>query len=288
MANSMALSKKSYSSVQRVLHNRLFKVSLNQLWKEIHDELGVGELSSRHLLLSADDHTKLRDWFTLEVGADPLTTAIIGDRLQAAALVRNEKWATEAVFSGMMQVNVISGVVPLAQGDAITPPGTLLEVSADDVEIDRIDTVILIENGIVARYWNQCRIPSELSRALMVYRGHGAESMRSVREWIDELPTTIKKVGYFDFDPAGMGLAIDYGMDAILIPTPLDERLIEGINNKPESYDEQIARRPDLGNQLPASCREVWVWMTGNNRRCAVTQERLVVLDWSLRQLSLK
>ncbi|MEN8177782.1 MAG: hypothetical protein ABFS39_04100 [Pseudomonadota bacterium] len=283
----MALLKKSYSSVKRVLHNHIFRVPLNQLWKEIHDELGVGELSSRHLILSAYDHTKLRDWFKLEAGADPLTTEIVGNRLQAAALVRDEKWATESVFSGMMQVNVISGVVPLVQGDAITPPGTLLEVSASEVLIDHIDTVVLVENGIVARYWHQCRIPSELSHALMVYRGHGTERTKTVRHWIKQLPSTVKKVGYFDFDPAGMGIAVDYEMDAILIPNPLDERLIEGINNKPESYDKQMAHRPGLGKQLPASCREVWLWMTGNNRKCAVTQERLLVMEWSLRQLSL-
>lgn len=283
----MALSKKSYSSVQQVLHNRTFKVPLNSLWQEIHDELGIGDLSSKQLILSSEDHTKLRAWYLLDVGADPLTTKVSGNRLEVASLVRDEKWATKSVFSGMMQVNVISGVVPLSQGDAITPPSTLLEVSAGDVLISRLDAVVLVENGIVARYWHKCRIPAEFSRALMIYRGHGAENMKCVRQWIEQLPPTVKKVGYFDFDPAGLGIAIDYHMDAILIPDPLDERLIEGINNKPESHDKQLARRPDLGKQLPASCHKVWSWMTNNNRKCAVTQERLSVMKWLLRLIPL-
>lgn len=282
----MALSKKLYISIRRVLHNRTFKVPLSAAWREIHDESGVGYISAKHLVLSAEDHSKLREWVLLEAGADPLITKVGGDRLDAASVVRDEKWATDTVFAGMMQVNVISGAVPLKQGDAITPLGTLLSVTAADVLADRIDAVILVENGIVARHWHKCRFPSELSNALMVYRGHGAEG-KTVRQWISELPPAVQKIGYFDFDPAGLGMVIDYNMGAILIPDPLDDRLVEGVNNKPESHVEQLARRPGLRDQLPESCRDVWAWMTKKGRRCAVTQERIMVMDWPLRLLAI-
>ena len=282
----MSFPKRFYSSIQRVLRSRKFEVSLNKTWKEIHDESGVGKLTSTHLLFSAEDHEKLREWISREAGADPLTTNITGDRLQAAAAVRDEKWASETVFSGMMQVNVISGVVPLAQGDAITPPGTLLEVSAKEVLIDRIDTIVLVENGAVSRNWHQCRIPAGLSQALMVYRGHGAAE-KTVLRWLGQLPPTIRKVGYFDFDPAGFGMAVDYRMNSILIPDPLNDALVEGINNKPDSHIEQLLRRPGLAEQLPPSCAAVWAWMTSKNRKCAVTQERLSVMNWALRLLPL-
>ncbi|MDX2503907.1 MAG: hypothetical protein QNL62_05465 [Gammaproteobacteria bacterium] len=282
----MALSKISYTSIHRVLHNRTFKVRLSAVWKDIYDELGIGEISDRHIILSPEDHDRLREWVLREAGTDPLTTKVSGDRLVAASLVRNEKWATDAVFSGMMHVNVKSGVVPLAQGDAATPPGTLLSVSVADIITKHVDTIVLVENGIVARYWHKCRIPAELSNALMVYRGHGADG-RTVRQWVKQLPCTIKKIGYFDFDPAGLGMAIDYEMDAILIPDPLDNQLIKGINNKPESHVEQLMHRPGLGEQLPESCHEVWKWMTSEGRKCAVTQERMTEMDRPLRLLSI-
>lgn len=280
----MALSKKSYTSIQRVLHNRAFKVPLTAVWREIHEELGVGDIFVKHLVLSSEDHSRLREWVLLEVGADPLKTKVSGDRLKAASQVRDEKWATDAVFSGMMQVNAMSGAVPLVQGDAVTPQGTLLSVAAADVLTECVDAIVLVENGIVARYWHKCRIPSDLSNALMIYRGHGADS-ETVRQWIKKLPSTVKKVGYFDFDPAGLGMAIDYGVDAILIPALLDDQLIEGINNKPECHIEQLSHRPDLGKQLPGSCHEIWEWMIAEGRKCAVTQERLMVLDWPLHVL---
>ena len=280
----MSLPKRSFTAIQRALHNRTFRVALNATWQKIHDELGVGSVSARQLLLAPEDHEKLRKWASLEAGADPLTTSISGDRLEAASLVRDEKWATESVFSGMIQVNVRSGEIPTSQGNAITPPGTLLFVAASNIFVDKITAVVLVENGIIARHWHKCRVPATLSNALMVYRGHTSEA-GAVRGWLNNLPPEIKKIGYFDFDPAGLGMAIDYGVDAILIPDPLNDELVNGINNKPEAYIEQLLRRPDLGKQLPKSCREAWEWMTTEGRRCAVTQERLTVLEWSLRLL---
>lgn len=118
----------------------------------------------------------------------------------------------------------------------------------------------------------------------MVYRGDSKDA-KIVRKWLDSLPVDIKKIGYFDFDPAGLGMAIDYGLDAILIPDPLDNELVKGINSKPEVHVEQLMYRPDLGEQLPGSCRETWKWMVAEGRKCAVTQERLTVLGWQLRLL---
>lgn len=280
----MSLSKKAFTSIQRALHNRTFRISLNAIWQEIHDELGIGSVSSKHLLLNPEDHEKLRKWALLEAGADPLTAKISGDRLEVASQVSDEKWATESVFSGMIQVNMRSGEIPMTHGNAVTPPGTLLSVAASEILVEENSTVVLVENGIVARYWHQCRVPAELSKALMVYRGHTGDA-ETVREWLGSLPVGVMKVGYFDFDPAGLGMAVDYGVDAILIPNPLDDNLIQGINNKPESHLEQLAHRPDLDKKLPESYRRIWNWMTANGRKCAVTQERLMVLTWPLRIL---
>ena len=282
----MSLSKKSYNAIRRVVHNRTFNVALNTVWQKIHDETGTGNISSKQLFLTSEDHKNLRDWVILEVGVDPLTTKITGDRLDAAALSRDEKLATEAVFSGMMRASRLSGEIPLVQGNAVTPQGTLISVAADDILVNNIKTAIIVENGIIARDWYKCIVPDELATALVVYRGHGSEA-GAVRAWLSNLPADIRKIGCFDFDPAGLGIAVDYSMDAILIPDPLNDDLIEGINNKPETHAKQLLNRPNLYDQLPKSCHWVLSWMTSERRKCAVTQERLMVLGWPLRILEL-
>lgn len=283
----MSLLKNSFTAIQRVLRNRTFRVALSSTWQQIHDELGVGNVTAKQLVLTPKDHEKLRNWASIEAGADPLTTIISGDRLKIASMVRDEKWATESVFSGMIQVNVRGGEIPLSQGNAVTPPSTLLTVAASDILEEKVNTVVLVENGIVARNWHKCRIPEGLINALMVYRGHSSEA-KAVRGWLDSLPPSVQKIGYFDFDPAGLGMAIDYGLHATLIPDPLNEELVQGTNNKKELHVQQLIKRPCIGSQLPDSCGETWDWMTLNGRKCAVTQEKLMVLEWPLRVLDLK
>ena len=69
----MSLSKKVFGSIQRALHNLTFRVALSETWREIHNELGVGSISSKQLILTREDHAKkLRSWASLRSGADPL------------------------------------------------------------------------------------------------------------------------------------------------------------------------------------------------------------------------
>lgn len=277
----MSLTKCAFNAIQKALHNLSFNPTLTDTWVQIHNELGVGTISNKKLILTSADHEKLRTWARLESGADPLTTVVSGDRLQTSTFVRNEKWASESVFAGMMQVNRISGSISLAHGEATTPAGTLLFVAAADIQINELSTVVVVENGIIARYWHKCQIPSELMTALMVYRGHSQDA-DTVRKWLAGLPSHVRKVGYFDFDPAGLGLAFDYGVSDILIPFPLSDDLLAGINNKSKSHVEQLLRRPDLRNQLSSSARDIFDWMTAAGRKCAITQERLLSMDYPL------
>ena len=282
----MSLSKKEYNAIRRVVYNRTLSVPVNAVWQKIYDETSIGSISSMQLLLTVEDHKKLRDWVIHEIGTDPLTTKISGDRVEVATISRDEKFANENVFSGMLWANKPSGEIPLIQGNAVTPEGTLISVTTDDILMDDIKTIVIVENGIVARNWYKCIVPDDLATALIVYRGHG-ELASTVRAWLASLNTDIKKIGYFDFDPAGLGIAVDYNMEAILIPDPINDELTNGINNKPEIHVRQLLKRSDLYDQLPDSCRWVLNWMTSEGRKCAVTQERLMVLNWPLRILEL-
>lgn len=281
------VSKRHYLVVQSALQKRSYLVPANTTWSDIHDELGVGALAGKQLRLTREDHVTLRQWLQDEVGADPLDIIIQGDRLQVAESARDEKWATQPVFHGMISVNALSGCVPCHPADGMTPPGSLLLVPTESLDISRIGSVVLVENGIVARNWYRCSFPGDLAEALMVYRGNGTES-EACASWLRSLPDTVNKIGYFDLDPAGLGIAVDYDVDAILIPDTLDESLLEGKNNKPDEFDRQITHRPDLPSQLPPALVDLWEWMSTNNRKCAITQERIMVLGSKLKLLPIK
>jgi hypothetical protein len=277
------LEKQAWLAVQKALQHQKTRISVNATWKKIHSELEIGVLSGRYLQLSSDDRKHLRTWFKKESGVDPLTSNITGDRLTVAARVRDEKWATRGVFADLIKVCSREGIIPMLHKDAVTPPGTLLEVDPHEIDASRLTSVTLIENGMAIRAWHQYPLPANLNNTLAVYRGHDS-SAATVLQWLKSLPGEVKKIGFFDFDPAGFGMAVDTQMDALIIPgclsKGLSKELIKGKNNKLSEFTKQRAKRPNLEEQLPEGWKEAWQWM--ENNQAAITQERLLVLEWPL------
>ncbi len=275
------MNKSQFNSIKKLLKNRRYKINATKIWRDIHAEYGVGQLSSKAILFIEQDFSNLRTMCQKLTGVDPLLEEVKGDRLDVAAKARNEKWAQGNVFGDMVEVNSKSSI-ELTHGQAVTPPGTFLKVGVNDFNLNVIDKILLIENAVIARHWYQCRLPDSLDNALMVYRGHDVSS-KAVRAWLTTLPEHIMKIGYFDFDPAGLGIAHDYGVDALLVPDPINDDLISGNRNKPEEFVKQINQRPDLESELPASLSSLYRWMRKENRQCAVTQEKLTAIEWSLK-----
>jgi hypothetical protein len=283
----MAITRQVYSVIQRELKARKMSVTLNATWMWLHEEYEIGRVVGNSLKLTNADHAKLRKIGRFHTGGDLLSETPEGGRLEVAARFRDEKLATENVFAGMVRVSMRNGTIPLLQGEAVTPPGTLLSVNITDLEVERLTCIVVVENGVVARAWHRCRIPAHLESALMVYRGHDHES-RTVRLWLDELTPKVKKIGYFDFDPAGIAMALDIHLDSILIPDDLSDDLVAEHYNKPQMFLKQRAQRPDLDQKIPQSMRSIWEWMTEDGRQCAVTQESLTVRNWPLCEVSLR
>lgn len=271
----MPLSKRAFSSIQRVVRNRTFTVKLSNIWTEIYNELGVGEVLGKNLNLSKDDHQTLRNWFFKNSGIDPLTDDVPGDRLEVAKVTNNEKFSSIPVFNGFISICSRQKEISLQQGTATTPRGTLLRVKSSDITFAPSDKVVVTENGMAALHWHDFSIPGDVEESIMVYRGHDNEAQH-VSRFLKSLPSSVLKIGFFDFDPAGIGMAVDYDCDAILIPDQLTDDLIVGINNKPDTFVDQMRKRPDLESIIPDTLLDLWSWMTSADRKCAITQERLL------------
>jgi len=271
------LTKREYSAIQKALRQRPHEVPFNSVWEKIYVDLGVGINVGQKLILGNDDFFIMRKYATKVSESDPLSQDSGRlDRFEAASRFKDEKWADKNVFANTMRVNVREGRVPTTNGQAVTPPGTLLTIDATDLDVTQIHNVVIVENGIVAMHWDRCRIPQALESALMVYRGHGSETA-TVRQWLNCLPAETGLVGYFDFDPAGLALAVDYGVDAILVPQPFPDVRGASPGNKPEAYRVQIEHRPNLLDELPEGWKSILAWMMADQRECAVTQERITV-----------
>jgi hypothetical protein len=204
----------------------------------------------------------------------------------ASAGFRDEKVASGSVFEGLALVGASQGTIPLVNGNASTPPGSLLMVALSDLCVQSLSTVVLVENGAIARHWAECRLPDGLDSALMVYRGHSRDG-RAVKDWLEELPPHITQIGFFDFDPAGLDLSAGYRLHGILIPDQRDNLPLSSSANKPDAHVAQMAAQPTLFERLSSPIRGLLRWMTAEHRRCAVTQEWLLANQWPLALLPL-
>lgn len=278
----MKLGRQEIQVIQRGLRERSVQVPLNKTWRRIHDELGIGNPHRGKLDMRPRDWQQLRDWASSQVGIDVLAEEIpTGDRLALSTRLRHEKWSNEQVFEGMVWVARRAGTIATRTGGIQTPPGVLAMAASEEIVLDQIDRVVIVENGAAARCWHQANIPPNLEGALLLYRGHGAEG-KAAATWLKALPARIRKIGFFDFDPAGLKLALDYEVDAILVPADReDPALLAEPHNTPGSHEDQIrryAQRP----ALPLTWQALWEWMTSDGRRCALMQENLVARRWPL------
>ncbi len=276
----MELTKQLYGVIQAAARAGKTTVEYNKSWSMIHQELGIGSLDRGNLNVTSADWQKLRDWCKSVSGADPMYDDIDGDRIEVAGKFQDEKWSSKSAIADMCMVSSKSGVIPLKQGDVPVLQGTLISISLDDLALSRLDTIIVVENAIIARYWHDVLIPGSLDDALMIYRGHG-ENTRLLMDWLKALPSTVYKVGYLDFDPAGLGIAVDFELDAILVPDPIDQELVKGhTHNKPKVYHDQCRQRSNLMSQLSENWRPILSWM--NDHEAAVTQESIQARGYSL------
>ncbi len=278
----MTLSKQEYTAIQKVLRNRSMSIPINKIWKSISNETGIGDISSNVIRFSASDHKKLREICIDTTGADPLLQNIKGTRTEVTALVNNEKWTTKNVFEGFIKISAHAISSHSNNQFKQTPAGTMLYLDFNTIDLSSFTAVVIVENGAAAISWIDFKIPQELKNYIVVYRGHDAES-RYVKEFLNKLPDDISKIGFFDFDPAGIGMAIDYKVDAILIPEILDKNILK--RNKKDCFEAQINRRPNLEKEIPVRWLKTWKWLTNKENKCAITQENMLANKIKLKLL---
>lgn len=217
--------KAEFRAIQQYLVSNKPFCKLTKTWQKIHDEHGVGSIGNFQSKAPAigftdRDRKFLREWMINETGVDPLSNnALPESRTEAASMGRNEKTAKGLVFGSMLKVARVNGnPIHTDCGDAIAPPNSFIQLEKDRLYLDG-ETVVVVENGEVIRYWRSLFLPAELKDALLIYRGHDRDA-RALQELLAE-GTTALNVGFYDFDPAGMLMGLSNNHDALLLPADI-------------------------------------------------------------------
>ncbi len=166
-----------------------------------------------------------QEWERLVGGSVWEVDLDVTDRLAMAAQANDEKWATPPVFGQLALVaRGFELPIPCIGGTAHTPAGTILGVKLEAIDVQILESVLVVENAALLVDWPAMLplLPEPCRNSLLIYRGHG-QNLAALERWVQTLSKTVKVFGFFDFDPAGMQLATSYlrhDTDALITPNP--------------------------------------------------------------------
>jgi len=276
--SSAVHSKQAFQSIQSALRRGAEEVLFNKIWKSLHHELAIGKLIGKKLHLSNGDRDALRQHIQTSIGLDPLLDEVSGDRLEVAAHMSDEKWATLTVFARQVLVKSLCCNISLKTGDAVTPPGCALYVDPELIQLSDRAVITIVENGSVFNQWHEVIIDAKrVKNSLVVYRGHSQDATR-VSEWLKALPDYIETIAAVDLDPSGLLIASSLGVNAVLVPENLDLIPLDSRTRKLEIFDKQYI--PKQRTRIPSAWLHIWDWMANN--QVAITQETMLVNKWSM------
>ena len=264
--------------IQRLLQSGSTRTRLNKTWQRLHEDEGIGRIIGNEIAFEPREMERLQRKVKRDTGLDPLVADLSGERMDIAETSSDEKLSSKRVFENLITV-ASRGAIPLITGDAMTPPGSMLYVSIDAVDLSRLDSVVVIENGSVIRHWDRISLPSECAAPLFVYRGHGRDASIVKAFTQNAVAAGVMTCAFFDFDPAGLQMATQAGVSCAIVP--LNWRSM----TKNDPFVSKFNKREEFAKQLPVlsaitssaeSPLTPVARFVGENG-IAITQEHLVV-----------
>lgn len=263
------LTKLNVQVIKRTLDDYITHVKLNQTWEFLHREYRVGRRDHNSLILSVQDRARLRDIVLKDTGINIDEALPVGLRTAVASHMIDEKWASNSIqqhriyAASRVPIAVTEGAVNL-NGDCVA------WMDWRQLSLERIDTVVVVENLEAIAHWGGFMLPLEVENALAIYRGHDL-STQGVASFLAVLPSTVKVIWFVDFDPAGFVIANAASRcDALLIPC---EPLALKDSSHKKRLHTQWARYHNIGERLPVGWIAFWNLMI--EHQIAISQEAL-------------
>lgn len=288
------MDKTKVRMLQDVLRQRKSIVNDSPLWREICDEVNVGHLNGKKINFTFDDLSLLEYYGDNLYGSSIIAINLDAkDRMESSWDTSEDKWSQRGVFEALLPMARDQRLPLPVKDDSnfITPPGVVVSLSADKIDITKIESLLVIENGTLMTHWNELipLLPKEYKSSLIVYRGHG-QNQNILVELIGDLSDDIP-VGIFnDFDGAGYDMALNLAeirsID-ILHPSKWNEihklpkEKLKKLNKQDSFLDqtEQLMRRIN-STSTPKLIMDMLIYL--REHRFAITQEHLIKHQFSI------
>ena len=269
--------RKEFDAVRDLLLRGTRQVKLTELWQSVQDRLEIGQITNKGTLaFTEDEKSQLRQWIKDMTGVDPLEREHLPGPKTEDPGEPYQKATPREVFGRMLRLaRDGGGSIPLLTGEAIVPKGSMLSVEPEYLRLEE-EQIVVIDNGQLVRDWYKINLPKALKGSLIVFRGQQRDALTLLNVLDESRPKL--NVGFYDFDPEGLKLAMLAEHDAILVPA----RWVEMSEtdsfyhefNQPERFITQIDALLFLQNNVAEGLKPMLQHMKAH--KMALMQEHLV------------
>lgn len=207
---------------------------------------------------------------------------LAGARDEVTSVTSDEKLATKLPTEHLMLSACVDLSLRLSHqlffNFAETPPQVNIELDIHTIDLSRYDYLIVVENRDSFNQWHQYKISLDITRPLVVYRGHDKYHSKACSalksRWLQE-KGAVGQVYFGDFDVHGVGIAVDaqVAYQHLLLPEIkwLKQHLIHLHYRQSQTYDERfISQRCPIAWQSilnlifdsQAALRQQWMFNT--------------------------
>lgn len=214
----MKLTKQQLKKLQQIIQNAVSThVALGKGWQNFYDSEMIGSVQGKELIFGISDINKIKSF--LEINGYPLASQEkdFSSRTHAANTLPSEKMATKAVTDNRLLIKSINE--PFQLDRVNFPPRHGIEFNVDEALQIKASQIVLIENlelFLKAEDYQQFSMQLKPD-ALLVYRGGaGIFSTNASIKFLENFGG--ERIGFFDFDPAGLCRLGHKHLDAIILP----------------------------------------------------------------------
>ena len=273
----MKLTKQQLKKLQQIIQNGVSThVALGKGWQNFYDSEMIGSVQGKKLMFGISDINKIKSF--LEINGYPLASQEkdFSSRTYAANTLPSEKMATKAVTDNRLLIKSINE--PFQLDRVKYPPGHGIEFNVDEALQIKASQIVLIENlELFLKAEDYQQLAMQLKRgALLVYRGGaGIFSTHASVKFLEHFDG--ERIGFFDFDPAGLCCLGHKHLDAIILPD------FESMSpNKLKSWSQEKVYYQQLPNyqscleEMVQSSSEISVYVKlMKQAQLAIMQEKL-------------
>lgn len=288
------ITHRELKKLQTLCKNRKEKVPSDTFLSSLCNELNIGITQGKYIHINPAEYLTLRRHADTLAGGDifaPITKA--ENRMDASRTSHDEKSTAQGVFEALLTMARADNLpLPIKDTQLTTPKGSLFSATLDIIDTNKIESIVIIENGSLLTHWHEMVpfLPPKYQSALFIYRGHG-KNQAMLNTLLKSLPKTTYVGLFYDFDAAGLAMmqsVLTVRQADIIVPSEWQSihqhPNIQGIN-KPDAYIKQIDILERLENlPIKALAHPIFSQLIAYLRahRLAVTQEHLITYAFAL------